>query len=434
MSSNRKSISAAIAIGLMSTFGVPTRDAIAQDSSALSDPGFPSGMPDQIYGNGFDLNADAGYGLISVAGRTLQLAATASGYSTLSWQQIEGPATPLSSTTILNPTLVLPTVATSQTLVYQLTASNGAGAFITDRVAVEVWVGANSTADRTVLGNFSGLTQWTCDKPPVATPTVVITNNGVKTFIDGNGIPAHTTGTFPNPGNPNTITAQVISYQFTDTPALAAAVTQMQEFGVSREGIKLERDTAESYLNQHAWSYEAVTPGLAEQSTAGAEWTWLGTDCNNAHVQPTGSYHYHGLMEGLINERGETNGTPTTMILGGYAADGFPFYLRYGYNDPADPNSGLKVVHASWELRSGTRPTAPFGAYDGTFRQDWQYVAGSGDTDECGGRFGVTPEYPGGIYHYTITDDYPYIPRCVSGTPDPSFRSMMGPPPMVPSL
>lgn len=29
---------------------------------------------------------------------------------------------------------------------------------------------------------------------------------------------------------------------------------------------------------------------------------------------------------------------------------------------------------------------------------------------------------PTGTYHYYITDDYPYIPRCVFGTPDGSFR------------
>ncbi|MGB1090969.1 MAG: YHYH protein [Oceanobacter sp.] len=49
-----------------------------------------------------------------------------------------------------------------------------------------------------------------------------------------------------------------------------------------------------------------------------------------------------------------------------------------------------------------------------------------GDLDECNGCYGVTPEYPEGIYHYYITDDYPYIARCVHGDPDSSFRVMMG--------
>ena len=34
---------------------------------------------------------------------------------------------------------------------------------------------------------------------------------------------------------------------------------------------------------------------------------------------------------------------------------------------------------------------------------DWNYVDGLGDLDECNGRFGPTPEYPEGIYHYVST-------------------------------
>ena len=424
-----QTLSFAIGIGWLGMVQAQVGPADLPANSGLAGVDTPSGVIDEIFRDSFDLTVDAGYGLVAVAGTNLQLNATASGYTTLSWQQIEGTPTPLSDSSIEDPTLTLPVVASSETLVYELTASSGPGSALSDRVSVEVWVAADSTMDRTVLGDFSMRSQWACDKLPVATPSVMLTNTGTKTSITGNGIPDHTTGTFPNAGNPNTITAQTIAYEVSNTPALTAVATEMQEFGVTLEGVKLERDTAESYQNQHVWSYEAITPGLAESSTSGAEFSWLGTDCNNAHVQPTGSYHYHGMMEGLLNEGGKTNGAPAQMILGGYAADGFPFYLRYGYNDPNDASSGLKVIKASWELRSGTRPNGPGGSYDGTFRQDWQYVAGTGDTDQCGGRFGVTPEYPAGIYHYTITDDYPYIPRCVFGTPDPSFRSMMGPPP-----
>ena len=52
----------------------------------------------------------------------------------------------------------------------------------------------------------------------------------------------------------------------------------------------------------------------------------------------------------------------------------------------------------------------------GTFLQDYEYVAGSGDLDECNGRTGVTPEFPKGIYHYVVTDTWPYVHRCVKGT------------------
>ena len=51
----------------------------------------------------------------------------------------------------------------------------------------------------------------------------------------------------------------------------------------------------------------------------------------------------------------------------------------------------------------------------GTFTSDNEYVAGLGDLDECNGRVGVTPEFPNGIYHYLITDSFPYIQRCIKG-------------------
>ena len=63
---------------------------------------------------------------------------------------------------------------------------------------------------------------------------------------------------------------------------------------------------------------------------------------------------------------------------------------------------------------SSSRPATTTYAL-GTFSQDWEYVAGSGDLDECNGRTGVTPEFPNGIYHYFATDSYPYFQRCVKG-------------------
>ena len=84
--------------------------------------------------------------------------------------------------------------------------------------------------------------------------------------------------------------------------------------------------------------------------------------------------------------------------------------------------SPFKLRQTSMKLYVAPAPVGPGGPYDGTFREDWEYVVDSGDLDECNGRFGGTPEHPAGIYHYYITDDYPYVPRCVFGTPDGTFR------------
>ena len=78
----------------------------------------------------------------------------------------------------------------------------------------------------------------------------------------------------------------------------------------------------------------------------------------------------------------------------------------------------LKPMRSSYRLKStpdAGRPSAALVSM-GAFMQDWEYVAGYGDLDECNGRFGSTPEFPEGIYHYYATDTYPYIQRCVKGS------------------
>jgi len=116
------------------------------------------------------------------------------------------------------------------------------------------------------------------------------------------------------------------------------------------------------------------------------------------------------------------------MRLIGYAADGFPIYTAYDHTDPKDAASPLRVMRSSYQLRSGTRNGGPGGKFDGTFTEDYEYVEGTGDLDECHGRFGVTPEYPEGIYHYCVTHEFPQLSRYWKGTPDPSFEKK-GPPP-----
>jgi hypothetical protein len=115
----------------------------------------------------------------------------------------------------------------------------------------------------------------------------------------------------------------------------------------------------------------------------------------------------------------------------GWAADGYPIFGRWDYRDPMSATSAIAEMRSSYRLRSGTRPSGtagPGGAYDGTFRQDWEYVAGLGDLDECNGRTGVVTVdgRESTSYHYVLTNTYPYIPRCFHGTPDSSFRAMGG--------
>ena len=127
--------------------------------------------------------------------------------------------------------------------------------------------------------------------------------------------------------------------------------------------------------------------------------------------------NYHALPVGLY-ERLATRNVPALL---GYAADGFPIYGPQGYREPNDARSGMVELKSGYRLRSGTRDFGPGGAYHGEFAQDYEFVPG-GPLDACNGREGVTPEYPGGTYHYVITNTFPYVPRCFAGTPDVSFN------------
>lgn len=245
---------------------------------------------------------------------------------------------------------------------------------------------------------------------------VSITKEGDTRVIKSNGLPDHKPGDFPRRGNPNAIAAQSYTFRSSMKPKAAAEPKASGHafFGVAVNGVPFEPGTAE-YWNfdpDSGWKYEAMSGKID-----------LGLDDHNAHVQPNGSYHYHGLPVGLIKNLG---GDEKKMTLIGYAADGFPIYTQMAHSDANDAKSPLKKMRPSYQVKKGGRPGGPGGTYDGTFTQDWEYVAGSGDLDECNGRIGVTPEYPQGTFYYCVTAEFPQLSRLWKGEADSSFQK--GPP------
>ena len=252
-----------------------------------------------------------------------------------------------------------------------------------------------------------------------ATATARWSCSSTQRSLAANGLPDHAVGTFPNPENPNTIAAQSIAVSTTLTPKKTAVNTTFgpgtAKPGIALNGIVFDPGTAGTCDN----SGNTCSPGGAPVGT----WTMealgqtsfkFGTDSNNAHVQPGGVYHYHGVPAGFVTKLNKG----TAMSLIGWAADGFPIYARYGYATATDANSAIKVLASSYRLKTlpdANRPATsmyPMGA----FTQDYEYVLGLGDLDECNGRTGVTPEFPAGIYHYVATDTFPYLHRCVKGS------------------
>ena len=61
-------------------------------------------------------------------------------------------------------------------------------------------------------------------------------------------------------------------------------------FGIALNGVLLDPGTAEFYMGDRRadWNYEALSGSVL-----------LGLDRNHGHVQPNGSYHYHGLPTGF---------------------------------------------------------------------------------------------------------------------------------------
>ncbi len=240
--------------------------------------------------------------------------------------------------------------------------------------------------------------------------------------IRSDGLPDHATGRFPNRDNPNRIRRQSLEYRVPAQPVYQARTTSLGlwPFGVALNGVPFDPGAAEFWRGDPRlrWQYEALGGAVN-----------LGLDSNNAHVQPNGQYHDHGVPVGLL-ARLQTNQEP---VLIGYAADGFPIYGPIGYRNANDTSSKTVELKSSYRLKPGLRNGGPGGRYDGSFVRDYKYQRGLGDLDECNGRKGVTPEYPGGTYYYVISKSFPFVPRCFHGVPDRSF--MRGPgmgPPMGP--
>ena len=255
---------------------------------------------------------------------------------------------------------------------------------------------------------------------------VSFSTSGDLRKITANNIPGHNVGLFGNvigSINPNAISAQNSSYDIDLTPAKASTKTQLLDngptysFGILLNGIEVDPVAAEPWphtkpvTNSHNWDWNLEATMVS-----------IGLDCNTAHVQPNGKYHYHGVP-GLYME--SLSPSANEMLLVGWAADGFPIYYMYGHGSASDSTSAVKSLGSSYQMKTGERPgdgdSAPCGEYTGTYTADYEYIDGLGDLDECNGRDGVTPEFPDGTYYYVITNEYPGVPRCFVGTPSADF-------------
>lgn len=250
--------------------------------------------------------------------------------------------------------------------------------------------------------------------------------------ISASGIPNHDYGNqFDDIPQSNVqVSAQNHMFTMTTNPSAANSTTSILDsdyrpkykFGVALNGVTIDPAPAE--------------PFIFEDGNGEYNWDWVyepnnnmeavGLDCAVAHVQPDGTYHYHGDMAPLaeLYSQGISVGSaPQSTVQVGWAADGYPIVYRYG---PTANGQSVELLESSYQIKSGERPgdgvDAPCGEYNGKYTNDYEWVSGAGDLDECNGiSRSITIGNDTFDYFYVITEDFPVISRCFSGTPNSSF-------------
>ncbi len=247
---------------------------------------------------------------------------------------------------------------------------------------------------------------------------VVITAGDAACTLVSNNIPNHDFND-DSARFANAVAEVQQSFSIPRSPQLAGSSTALSQRlynAVMLNGVPVDLLSAGCYRpnDQMADADGNVAIGCSENDLwlldpLGTE-SKFGADEHNAHTQPDGSYHYHGNPNALFDDSPGPEGSPVI----GFAADGFPIYGSYF----VAPDTGeLRAAVSGYTLKPGARPesdTDPGGAYDGLYVDDWAFTD-SGDLDECNG---MTVDRQ---YGYYVTDSYPWIIACHSGTPDNSF-------------
>lgn len=240
--------------------------------------------------------------------------------------------------------------------------------------------------------------------------TLTITADQDSCTFQSNAIPNHDF----NDGKrafPNQVKPQQQEYQVTRHPRIApkpSPLSLRSDNAVMLNGVKVDVLAAGCFgiadgkigcfdMNQK-WRYDPAF-----------RYSDFLTDSHHAHAQPDGTYHYHASPNALFSD----SRLRVSPVIG-FAADGFPILGPY-----LSDNGIIRPAKSSYQLKQGNRPTGnnnPGGTYDGTYRDDYVFVEGSGDLDQCNG---MTIHKQ---YGYYVTNSFPYILNCFKGTPDPSFN------------
>jgi hypothetical protein len=256
--------------------------------------------------------------------------------------------------------------------------------------------------------------------------TVAYTSTDV--YIKATGIPSATLGSYgSDPAIPTNVN---LTYDIPRTPEVntgTKTAVGLGTIGVAVNGVSLFNPwdgmtyNNDGYWQQNANVFEASTfdsgPGHPAPLTGKTVSTSSGTE-------PAGIYHYHEDPTSLLNQLDPGNTGQHASPIIGYAADGYPVFGPYGYKTDASGNviynsngqPEVELMTSSYQEVSYTNGIRPDGGPttaaepDGSYIQDFTYVAGSGTLDQYNGRYvSSAPGYPDGTYAYYVTTTYPYI-------------------------
>jgi len=218
------------------------------------------------------------------------------------------------------------------------------------------WIHTDGTFDPSAKPTVDGSVTWPS--------SFTITLQGDTRVIASNDLPNHPAGQFPvsqsddayqYDRNPNSIQSQSISWNLPANPTLAASPTcvSLGAIGIMKTGTVL-------FNALDAVGRDAVAHELQD-------------NCGG-HPESNGTYHYHALTTCISDP-----GTGHSNLLG-YALDGFGIYGLRGENGQALTNADLDACHGHTHV----------------IEWDGQQVT---------------------MYHYHMTNEYPYTIGCYMGTP-----------------
>jgi YHYH protein/Secretion system C-terminal sorting domain len=276
--------------------------------------------------------------------------------------------------------------------------------------------------------------------------TVQYSTNWV--YVSTNGIPAYITGPFLD-GNPSLASDQNAIFRFPLIPQPNTGnptSTTPGNIGIFINGVALF-----DYRDGVSWRLASGTEQGGPIQGPPGDGVWnrdavvaerLGFDCAKGHPA-MGNYHHHqnpsafDLDLNVLSTICSTYDADGLYVIDstvhspllGFAADGYPIYGAYGYQN-TNGTGPIVRIKSSYQLRNITVRTHYADGSDvtdgppvstayplGRYREDYEFIAHPNDPDyldEHNGRFCITPEFPNGTYAYFCTVDagwnsaYPY--------------------------